>query len=65
MVKKTDGMYTTNIEEMDSVLRALWKSINMRYETEPEPSVDKFINEYRHYIRPGEIKARVLTGAVL
>ena len=39
--------------------------MNRRYEATPEPSVDKFMKEYRQHVRRSAMKARVLTGDVL
>ena len=65
MVKKPNGEYTANISKMDAAIRAAWKPINRRYESVPEPSVDKFMDKYRHHVKHGPLKARVLTGDVL
>ena len=65
MVKKKNGRYSANIWEMDEAIRAAWKPINKRYESIPEPSVDKFMDEYRRHVKHGPMKARELTGDVL
>ena len=65
MVKKSDGTYTANIAEMDSVIRAAWQPINGRYAEKPEPSVEQFMKEYRRHIRHSAMTARVLTREVL
>ena len=47
---------------MDSAIRAAWKPINRRYESAPEPSVDKFMNAYRQHVKRSEMNARVPRG---
>ena len=65
MVRTPSGEFTANIAEMDEAIRAAWAPVNRRYEANPEPSVDKFMQEYRHHVRHGAMKARMLTGDVL
>ena len=65
MVKKPNGENTTHIAKMDSAIRAAWKPINKRYDSVPEPSMNKFMNEYRRHVKHSPMKARVLTGEVL
>ena len=65
MVRKQDGESTTNIAEMDNVIRAAWRPINRRYEASSEPSVQHFMQEYKQYIRHNAMTARVLTGTAL
>ena len=50
MVKKSEGTYTANIVEMDSVIRAAWQPLNRRYAAKPEPWVEQFMKEYRRHI---------------
>ena len=45
MVKKQNGEYTANISEKDEAIRAAWKPINRWYESIPEPSAGKFMDE--------------------
>ena len=65
MVRTPSGEFTANIAEMDEAIRAAWAPVNRRYEASPEPSVDKFMQEYRHHVRHSAMKARMLTGDVL
>ena len=65
MVRTPSGEFTANIAEMDEAIRAAWAPVNTRYEATPEPSVDKFMQEYRHHVRHSAMKARMLTGDVL
>ena len=65
MLKKTDGTHTANIQEMDSVIRTVWRPINGRYAERPEPSVEQLMKEYRWHIRHIAMTAGVLTGEVI
>ena len=65
IVRKQDGEYTANIAEMDEVIRAAWRPINRRYEVSSEPSVQRFMQDYRPYICHTAMTARVLTGMVM
>ena len=51
MVKTPSGEFTAKIAEMDEAIKAVWKLVNRCYETTSEPSVDKFMSEYRQHIR--------------
>ena len=37
MVRRTDGLFTVNIAEMDEVMRQALKAINLKYESQPDP----------------------------
>ena len=50
MVRTPSGEFTANVAEMDVAIRAAWSPVNRRYETTREPSVDKFMKEYRHHV---------------
>ena len=50
MVRTPSGEITVNIAEMDEAIRAAWPQVKRRYETTPEPSIDKFMKEYRHHV---------------
>ena len=39
MVRKHDAEYTTNVAEMNDVIRAAWRSMNRHYEMSPEYGV--------------------------
>ena len=64
MVKTPSGEFTANIPEMYEAIRAVWEPVNRRYEATPEPSVDKFMSEYRQHIRRSAMKARVLKKSI-
>ena len=65
MVKKSDGPYTANIAEMDSVIRAAWQPMNGRYAEKQELLVEQLMKEYRQQIRHCAMTAGVLTGEVV
>ena len=65
MVRTPSGEFTAKIAEMDEAIRAAWAPVNRRYEANSEPSVDKFMQDYRHHVRHSAMKARMLMGDVL
>ena len=65
MVRKGTGELTTNIQEMDEVIKEAWRAVNMRYADRREPSLTVFMNRYRTHIRCSPMAARRLDAQTL
>ena len=65
MIQQPGGELTANIDDMDEVIRGARRPVNLRYEHEPEPSVEVFMQHCRQYVRSSPMQARHLDGPAL
>ena len=51
MLARADGTLTSNIDEMDDLVRLTWGPIMQKYGEVAEPDEDKFMEKYSKHVR--------------
>ena len=61
-LSRPDGTATANLAEMDGLLQDVWRPINRKYATDPEPDPAAFLRRYGHHVRRVPMIASRLDG---
>mmetsp|Transcript_69485 Transcript_69485/g.122662 ORF Transcript_69485/g.122662 Transcript_69485/m.122662 type:complete len:85 (+) Transcript_69485:229-483(+) len=56
MLARADGTLTSNIDEMDDLVRLTWRPIMQKYGEVAEPDEDKFTEKYGNHVRKAQME---------